>query len=149
MANLNANPASTLPGLRLVDGADIAALFAQVNFSSNIVISSDNGTTQTLTAAMISGGGAVYHTSTGGTTPTLTMPTAAAIIAANPSFSIGQEYTLRFINANSGTATIAAGAGITTSGTLTLATNTTRDFVISYTAAGALTMTSVGTGTTS
>jgi len=112
-----------------------------------------SGATQTLTAAMVSGGGDVYHVSAGGATPTLTMPTAAAIItainASFPSFNIGMSYKLTVVNTNSGTATIATGTGITTSGTLTLATNTSRTFIVTYSAAGALTMTSLETGTTS
>lgn len=113
------------------------------------VTTADNGTSQTLTAAMVTGGSVVYHTSAGGTTPTLTMPLATAIIAAIPGFQVGQSYVLRIINTNSGTATVATNTGITTTGTLTLATNTTRDFLITMTGAATLSMVSVGTGTTS
>lgn len=112
----------------------------------------DVGTTQTLTAPMVTttpNASTVIHVSAGGATPSLTMPLATAIIAALPGFAIGDSYVLRFINTNSGTATIVTNTGITTSGTLTLATNTTRDFAIVMTGAAALSMTSIGTGTTS
>lgn len=113
------------------------------------VATADNGTTQTLTAAMVTGGNFVAHVTTGGSTPSLTMPLATALIAAIPQFAIGQSYILRIINSNSGTATIVTNTGITTTGTLTVATGTTRDFLITYTAAATLTMVSIGTGTNS
>jgi len=98
---------------------------------------------------MIVGGNLTYHTSTGGSTPSLTLPLGTAMDTALPNAAIGASYTLRIINANSGTATIVTNTGWTLTGTLTLATNTTRDFVITRTAAGTYTGVSVGTGTTS
>lgn len=111
----------------------------------------DNGTTQTLTAAMIVGGKITYHVTTGGTTPSLTLPLATAIDTALPDIRAGQSYVLRVINSNSGTATIVTNTGWTTSGTLTIATNTWREFLITCTTtqSGAYTITSVGTGTNS
>lgn len=147
---LTPNAAGALSGLRLQDGDDVKEVYNALNYLNEANVSAaDNGTTQTLTAAMVTGSGQVFHTSTGGATPTLTMPTAAAIIAAIPGFQVGQAYVLRIINGNSGTATVAAGTGITTTGTLTLAAATWRDFVITYTGQGALSMVSVGTGTNS
>lgn len=111
----------------------------------------DNGTTQTLTAAMIAAANArfVSHLSTGGATPSLTLPTVAALLAAFPNLQAGTSYVLRIINANSGTATVVTNTGWTTSGTLTLATATTRDFLVSITSATAAVITSIGTGTNS
>lgn len=143
-------------GQVLVDPRDVVYMLAQGFVTGSFptadkVATADNGTTQTLTGAMVSGGSNVYHTSTGGSTPTLTMPTVAAFLAANPGLNlVGKSMRIRFINSNSGTATIATGgAGWTLSGTLTLATNTWRDFIITLTAAGALSMVSAGTGTNS
>lgn len=140
-----------LPGIRLIDAADINTICSWLR-GAQAIVTTDNGTTQALTAAMISSPGVaeVYHNSSGGTTPTLTTPTAAAILATLPDAYVNSAWYLRVINANSGTATVAAGTGVTTSGTLTLATNTWRDFVLQVTgvgAAAAITMTSVGTGT--
>lgn len=119
-------------------------------FSAEAVVATpDNGTTQTLTAAMVTGGAFTAHVSASGSTPSLTMPTAAALIAGIPGFQIGQSYLLRVINTNSGTATIVTNTGITTTGTLTLATETWREFVITMTGAATLSMVSVGTGTNS
>ena len=89
----------------------------------------------------------VYHTSAGGSTPTLTSPTAAAIIASQPTLNIGGSYYLQIVNSNSGTATIAGGTGVTISGTATLATNTTRSYVVTITSATTVTFTNVGSGT--
>jgi hypothetical protein len=113
----------------------------------------DNGTTQTLTAAMVGVANKqfVSHVSTGGATPSLTLPTVAALLAAFPALQAGSSYTLRLINSNSGTATVVTNTGWTTSGTLTAATNTTRDFLVSITSVSlaTATITSIGTGTNS
>lgn len=115
-------------------------------------ISTDNGTTQALTAAMVvptNGVGTMLHTSSGGTTPTLTLPTAALIIAAaGPNFGIGTgQFRFTLINSNSGTATLAVGTGDTITGTATALTNTTRTFLVTQPTVGAVTFTSIGAGT--
>lgn len=142
-----------LPGFRLLDGNDINNIVSYLKGPQASITTADTGATQTLTAAMVAvpGSPEVYHTSASGSTPTLTMPTAAAILALLPDIAVGSSWYLRFINTNSGTATLATNTGITTSGTLTLLTNTTRDFIMSVTSIAnpAITMTSVGTGTTS
>lgn len=113
----------------------------------------DNGTTQTLTAAMIAvpGSRMVVHVSTGGSTPSLTLPLMTALVAALPLAVVGTGYILRIVNTNSGTATVVTNTGWTTSGTLTLATNTWREFLVSVTSvtSATATFTSIGTGTTS
>lgn len=119
--------------------------------SFGLIATADDGTSQTLTAAMVTGGKITYHVTTGGTTPSLTLPLATAIDTALPDIRAGQSYVLRIINTNSGTATVVTNTGWTTSGTLTIATNTWREFLVrcTTTAGGAYTITSVGTGTTS
>lgn len=115
-----------------------------------LVAPADNGTNQTLTVAMVSGGVVTTHVTTGGATPSLTLPLASDLIAAlGPNFVVGDAYELRIINTNSGTATIVTNTGWTTTGTLTLATNTTRDFIVTKTSPTTLSLVSVGTGTTS
>lgn len=131
------------------------ATFANNAAGFAVVATADNGTTQTLTAAMISAPNArfVSHVSTGGSTPSLTMPLATALLAALPNAVVGTSYVLRFINTNSGTTTIVTNTGWTLTGTLTLATNTTRDFLVTLTnittGSVAATGVSIGTGTTS
>lgn len=113
------------------------------------VATNDNGTTQTLTAAMLSGGDEVFHTSTGGATPSLTLPLATDFIAANPGLAIGQSMRVRIINNNSGVATIVTNTGWTLTGTLTITNGLWREFVVTRTAAATLSGVSVGLGTTS
>jgi hypothetical protein len=77
-------------------------------------------------------------------------PTAALLIAAVPNWQIGGSYVLRVINANSGgayTLTVTSGASVTLTGTMTMAQNTWRDFQVTYTGAGTVTLQSMGTGT--
>lgn len=129
-------------------GIDVVA--QSINGTNAAVATADNGTTQTLTAAMIIGGDSfTSHLSTGGATPSLTLPLASAMDTALPDIRTGQSYVLRVINANSGTATIVTNTGWTLTGTLTLATNTWRDFIVTKTGTGTYTAVSVGTGTTS
>lgn len=109
----------------------------------------DNGTTQTLTAAMIAGGNFTSHVTTGGTTPSLTLPLGSAMDTALPSMATGQSYILRIINDNSGTATVVTNTGWTLTGTLTLATVTWRDFIVTRTGTTTYTGVSIGTGANS
>lgn len=114
-----------------------------------LLATADDGTTQTLTAAMVIGGLQTFHQTLGGTTPSLTLPLGADMDTAIPDMRTGQSYTLRIINTNSGTATVVTNTGWTLTGTLTIATNTWRDFVITRTGTGTYTGKQVGTGTTS
>lgn len=107
------------------------------------------GSTGTLAAGQMEGSAYCVLGVSGGSTPTYTTRTAAQIIAGVPNWPVGGSYTLRVINTNSGTATLSAGSGVTITGTATLATNTSRDFLVTYTGAGAVTLQSIGTGTTS
>lgn len=126
--------------------ADIARVSSS-GVTSVLIATPDNGTTQTLTAAMVSGAGDyIVHVTTGGTTPTLTLPTAAAIIANIPNAIIGSSYILRIINNNSGTATIVTNTGITLTGTATLLTVTSREFSVTMTGAATLTIVNIGAG---
>lgn len=142
------------PGPRLIDGNQLNIMVTRLNsqtFNNTEVkvATADDGTSQTLTAAMITGGNTTFHVSTGGATPTLTLPLATAMNTALPGMAINSSYLLRIINSNSGTATVATNTGWTTSGTLTLATTTWREFVITKATATTYTITSVGTGTNS
>lgn len=114
----------------------------------SFVATPDDGTTQTLTAAMIVGGNLTYHVSVGGTTPSLTLPLASAVDTALPDLKTGQSFTLRIINTNSGNTTIVTNTGWTLSGgTLVLATNTWKEFVITKTGTATYTGVNVGSGT--
>lgn len=118
-------------------------------FGANAFIATpDDGTTQTLTAAMVIGGNTTYHVSVSGATPSLTLPLGTAMDTALPDMRPGQSYTLRVINKNSGNTTIVTNTGWTLSGgTLVLATNTWKEFVVTKTGTGTYTGVNVGTGT--
>lgn len=68
-----------------------------------------------------------------------TLPTAAAILAANPNMDVGDSF-LFLVNVIGNTLTIAGGVGFTDSGTLTVATATSRWFLITKTSATTMTL---------
>ena len=109
----------------------------------------DAGSTTTLAAAKVAGADNVVLRSSGGTAPTLTMPAGTDLIAAMPNWQIGSTYRLRVINNNSGQLTLANSTGVTLTGTLTLAQNTWRDFIMTMATATTVTGQAVGTGTDS
>jgi hypothetical protein len=79
------------------------------------------------------------------------LPLASAVVAAMPFNSIppvGATWDLRIINVGSGQIiTVTTNTGWTLTGTMTLANNTWRDFLVIVSPAGACTLLSVGTGT--
>lgn len=109
----------------------------------------------TLPASAVSGAQEVYLTSSGATA--LTLPPASAVFnavqALMASITVSNiasfSYYLRIINTNGGTLTLTAGTGNTITGTNTLSTETTRDFVVTVTGPATAVYTSVGTGTNS
>ena len=80
---------------------------------------------------------------------TATLPTVAALVAAIPNAIAGQTYKLRVINSSTGAFawTLSTAAGWTLNGTMSVAQNTWRDFVVTLTSLSAATLQSVGTGT--
>ena len=98
-----------------------------------------------ITASLLAGAQDVYLVSSGATA--LTTPTATAMLAAIPNGNVGMQWCLRIINTNGGTLTLTMDASVTATGTLTLATNTWRDFLMQITGTTTATMKSIGTGT--
>lgn len=101
----------------------------------------------TLAAGNMEGAAVCFLTQSGATA--LTTRTAAQLFAAIPNAVVGFSWFVRVINTNGGTLTLTMDASITATGTLTMATNTFRDFVLQFTSTTAATMIQVGTGTTS
>jgi hypothetical protein len=97
-------------------------------------------------AANIAGAKVVAFENTGTTPGTLTTDTAANIVAAIPGALVGQAYLLKIRNSSgsANTATIAGGTGVTMHGTLTIAQNVTRDFMVVLTSLTAIDMYSMG-----
>lgn len=82
---------------------------------------SSGGGNATLTAAQFVGG--LYEIG-GGTTATITTPTAAAVLAAFPNLQVGDCFDFCLVNGGSGTATMAGGTGVTPAAPGTVSTAT-------------------------
>lgn len=109
--------------------ADVIAVLSSGNPAVASLVSA--GTSEVLTGYQIDAG---IFVRSGGTTTTATTDTATNIITAmGPGVTIGMTSMLFYVNLSSGTATIAAGTGVTTSGTMTVATAGLRVFVITVT----------------
>ena len=100
----------------------------------------------TIPAASMAGAAVTVFDNTGTTPANLATDTAANIIAAVPGWQVGQAYVLKIRNSSgsANTATITAGTGVTLTGTMTIAQFVQREFIVTYTAAGAVTIQSVG-----
>jgi len=73
----------------------------------------------------------------------LTTRTATQMFAESPDFKVGDSYVLVVRNVNAGQITIVAGGGVTLTGTATIAANTERIYIITFTSATALVMQNV------
>lgn len=105
--------------------------------------------TSTMVAGDITGAQEAYYAATTQATISLTTRTATQLFNDTPNAVVGDAYYLRITNLNSGTLTIVAGSGVTLTGTMTLLTNTTRDFVVTFNSATTATIQTTGTGTVS
>jgi hypothetical protein len=109
--------------------SDVVAILASGNPSVASLASA--GTSEVLTGFQIDAG---IFVRSGGTTTTATTDTAANIITAmGPGVFVGMTGMLIYVNLSSGTATIAAGTGVTTSGTMTVLTAGLRVFIFTVT----------------
>lgn len=107
------------------------------------------GTTATTFAAgQLTGGAFVNYTNTQGTPGSLATRTATQMFADDPYARVGSSYLLCVTNGQgTGTLTITAGSGVTLTGTATVAVNTWREFIVTYTSQTALVMQNIATGT--
>lgn len=106
----------------------------------------------TLTAANVTGGSeevVLNMTGTLGAGANLQMPTVAAVIAAIPNATIGSTYKLRIWNSSAANFawTVTTNTTWTLTGTMTIAQNTARDFIVSLQSATTGTLQSLGTVT--
>lgn len=109
--------------------SDVVAILASGNPSVASLASA--GTSEVLTGFQIDAG---IFVRSGGTTTTATTDTATNIIAAlGPGVFLGMTAMLIYVNLSSGTATIAAGTGVSTQGTLTVPTAGLRVFIFTVT----------------
>jgi hypothetical protein len=106
----------------------------------------------TLTAANITGGVATVDlnmTGALGAGANATLPTVGAMAVALHTPTVGSSFRLRIINSSSGAFswTVVTNTGWTLNGTMTIAQNTWREFVVTLTSLTAATLQSVATGT--
>lgn len=109
--------------------ADLANFLGQRTYTAIT-----SGSSSTATAAAFVNG--IYNFS-GGSTYTLTTPTAAQIVAQIPNCQVGSCASVHIINTNSGTTTVTAGSGVTGVGTLNVTTNKAQGYEIIVTNATA------------
>jgi hypothetical protein len=111
--------------------------------------SAANTTGFTATGAQIGGAEEVYLDLTGalGAGANIQLPTVAALVAAIPNAQVGTAYYLRIMNHSSGAFawTVTTNTGWTLNGTMTIAQNFYREFMVTFTAIGAATLQSLGT----
>jgi hypothetical protein len=132
----------------------LAFVQAGFNFAGNlgsvleaqfVTKSSGNGT---LAAGDMEGSGYCILASSGATA--FTTRTATQLVAGIPNAMLGGTYILRVFNTNGGTLTLTGGSGVTITGVATIATTVTRDYIVTITnlATPAVTMQSIGSGST-
>lgn len=93
---------------------------------------------QTITVPAILGG--LWVRSGTNTNRTDTTATAAAILAALPDMDIGDTYLFMVANTTANPVVVAGGTNVTASGNLTVATLTTKFFLLTKTSATEMTM---------
>jgi hypothetical protein len=106
----------------------------------------------TATAAQISGGTSTTDlalTGTLGAGKAITLPLVTDLVAAIPAAQVGQSYRLRIINESSANFawTVTTNTGWTLTGTMTIAQNTWREFVVTLVSLTTATLQSVAVGT--
>jgi hypothetical protein len=107
-----------------------------------------------LTAANVTGGYVETDLALTGaitTAQNAQLPTAASVMALLTNEAVGGTWKLRVLNtagSGSGTFTITTNTGWTLTGTMTVAPNTWREFIVKISSASALTLQNVGAGVT-
>jgi hypothetical protein len=125
----------------------IAAAVTSQNARANASFSTGT-TTTTFAAGQLSGSKFVVYTNTQGTPGSIATRTATEMFGDDATAVAGNSYVLRIVNGQgSGTLTVTAGDGVTLTGTMTIAANTYRDFIVTYTTATALVIQNIGIGT--
>jgi len=143
-----------LPGSVAVFNCTTAGFWVALTSSTHNAAFNTNAAVAntTLTAVNITGGIASVDLQLTGTltgAATATLPTVSTVISASHIPSIGTSYRLRITNASSGAFawTVGTSTGWTLTGTMTIAQNTWREFVVTFNTLSTATLQSVATGT--
>lgn len=126
----NQNPASANFGVTL-------SAAGALPFSTGIAVKYVTAALQsaTIPVADVTGADKVVFANTGTTPANLQLPTAAAIVAALPDVAVGFSYELDVANFSSAanTLTLTTNTGLTLTGTMTAAQNTSRLLIVTIT----------------
>jgi hypothetical protein len=106
-----------------------------------------NVTTGALAANLITGAQFTHLTSTNATPGNQQSRTAAQMVSDSVNVLPGDAYHLRITQTGTNAFTLTTNTGMTLTGTMTVALNTFRDFVVTYVSLAAVTIQSIGTGT--
>lgn len=121
-------------------------LFTAKNVFAKYVTNATSGAT-TAAAGDLTGAQSVVANYSAVGANNLTTRTAAQMIA-DANLSVGQSYDLEIMNTSGATMTLVGGTGVTISGVATIATTVARFYVVTVTGAAAITIQSVGSGST-
>lgn len=142
------NPSSGQFPVTVAQTAGTATIGAQSKYTANAATSA-----ATASVASISGAPDCVLNMTGtlAAGAALTLPTVANLVSGMTTPIIGQSWRLRVINSSSGNFawTVTTASGWTLNGTMTVAQNTFRDFIVTLTSLTTATLQQVGTGSTS
>lgn len=99
-----------------------------------------NTTTTTFIAGQLTGGNVTLYLSTATTPGSIATRTATQMFADTPNAQVGQQYFLLVgnLSGSANTMTITAGAGVTLTGTATVAQNIGRAYIVTFTSSTAL-----------
>lgn len=131
------------------DLIDLISTVLRLGESITTKLTTINVTAGTLVAGDITGASSfVQLISTNATPGTQTTRTAVQMIADHGAGLSVIKYRLRISNSGAGTLTLGAGSSVTLTGTMTVATNTCRDFIVTLDGpAATATIQAVGQGT--
>lgn len=135
-------------GFRLINGDDLNALLDFLNVPPGKYAAATNTAAFTATGAQVAGAQNVTLNLTGTLAAgrAIQMPTALAIVAAIPNAYVGETYILTIQNTSSANFawTVTTNTGITLTGTVTIAQNTQRSFLVTLTSLTAVAVQSLG-----
>jgi hypothetical protein len=137
---------------RYVCGTDLASggqacfvLLPAAKFTLNVTAGVQTAAQGDMTGAAVV---TVQYTLVGAAALTTRTATQLIADAGLAGLGIGDSWMVEIENTNAGTITLTAGAGVTLTGTATIATTISRRYVVTITAAGAVTFQMVSSGAT-